>query len=148
MSVDTNVLVYVLDDYDPAKQETARKVVATLMAADALLGLQCVGEFQAVLRRKLRVAPWEAAQEARNLLTSFATFPSTETACLAALGGLAAGRSAYWDTLLVHSAADAGCSVLFTEDVQGAPAVGGVEIVNPFAADGQLSDRARALLSL
>ena len=87
-------------------------------------------------------------QEARNLLISLPTFPATDKAVLAALSEVAAGRSGYWDTLLVHSAADAGCTVMFTEDRQGAACVGGVELVSPFGQDGGVSERARELLEL
>lgn len=148
MTLDTNVLVYLLDHDEPAKQATARTVVGELMRRESVLALQCVGEFQNVARRKLRLAPWEAAQEAHNLLTSFATFPATETAALAALGKLAAGRWSYWDALLIHSAAEAGCTTLFSEDVQADTVTAGVEVVNPFASDSALSDRARELLEL
>lgn len=148
MTLDSNVLVYVHDDGEPAKQAAASAVVAELMRRESLIALQCVGEFQNVLRRKLKAPAWEAAEEARNLLLGFRSFASTERACLSALAVVATGRGGYWDQLLIHSAADAGCTVLFTEDRQGAPTVGGVEIVNPFGPEGALSERARQLLEL
>ena len=146
MTVDSNVLVYVQDGHDPAKQATAVRVVAELLRRRAIIGLQCVGEFQNALRRKLRAPPWLAAQAARHLLVSFSTFPASESAALAALGAVAAGRASYWDSLLIHSAAEAGCEVIFSEDRQGARHVAGVEIVDPFGPDGAPSERASTLL--
>lgn len=148
MTVDTNVLVYVHDDHVPAKQTTAITVVRELMRREAPLALQCVGEFQNTVPRKLGVTPWLAAQEARNLLMSFTTFKSTESACLAALDVAATSRRSYWDALLIASAAEAGCTVLFSEDRQDRPSIAGVEIVNPFDPHGFLSDRAKDLLDL
>lgn len=147
MTVDSNVLVYLHDDSEADKQSVAALVMSRLMERETRIGLQCVGEFQNVLRRKLRAPSWQAAEEARNLLVSFESFAATEGACLAALGVVSTGRGGYWDTLLMHSAADAGCTVMFTEDDQGAPRVGGLEIVNPFGPEG-VSARARDLLDL
>lgn len=148
MTIDTNVLVYVQDDHDRVKQATAARVTAELFRREAPVALQCVGELQNILRRKLQAPAWLAAQEARNLLVTCPTFPATEAAALKALAAVASGRGSYWDALLIHSAAEAGCEVIFTEDRQGADRIGGVEVVSPFAPDGELSDRARELLDL
>ena len=148
MTADTNVLVYVHDGHDRKKQATASKVVGELMRRNSYIGLQCIGEFTTTLVRKLRAAPWDASQESRNLLVSFLTFPPTETAALSALAAVAAGRSSYWDALLIHSAAEAGHTVIFTEDRQHSTTIAGVEIVNPFNEAGGLSDRAQELLGL
>ena len=42
----------------------------------------------------------------------------------------------FWDALILRSAKQAGCSVLLSEDMQGAREVDGVTIVNPFRKDG------------
>lgn len=38
----------------------------------------------------------------------------------------------FWDALIVRSAQQAGCKVLFTEDLQAAREIDGLQIVNPF----------------
>ncbi len=38
----------------------------------------------------------------------------------------------FWDAMIVHAARSAGCSVLYTEDLQHDAVLGGVRIVNPF----------------
>ena len=148
MTADTNIFVYVVDDQDSAKQSVARLVVGALMQRDAQIALQCVGEYQNVLRRKLKRPPWEVAQDARNLMASFSTFLASETAALAALTAMAAGEGSYWDRLLLYSASEAGQTVLFTEDMQSGARIAGVEIVNPFTLAGDISLRARELLEL
>ena len=52
----------------------ATQVTAFLAARSWPLALQVIGETQNVLRRKLRQPPWQAAQNARNLLTTFPSF--------------------------------------------------------------------------
>ncbi len=81
------------------------------------------------------------------LLDDFETFPSSKPAARAALIEMAAGRLSYWDALMLASAAEAGCTVMLSEDMQDGAILFGLEIVNPFAAGG-LSARAAELLGL
>jgi len=148
ISIDTNVLVYAADDDEPAKQSTAKTVLIGISAVKAVLGLQVIGELQNVLRRKLRQPPWTAAQNARNLLHAFESFPSTETAAEEALTLMAAGRLSYWDALLLVSAREAGVTILLSEDMQDGLRLGSIEVVNPFGADGGPSARVSELLRL
>ncbi|MDP1738989.1 MAG: PIN domain-containing protein [Caulobacter sp.] len=147
ITADTNVLVYVSDDAAPLKQRVAVQVMRRLSERRQPIGLQVVGELQNVLRRKLGHAPAVAATAARDVLQSFDVFPPTETAADEALTLMAAGRLSYWDALLVVSAGEAGVSTVLSEDMQDGARFGGVEIINPFAADG-LSARARKVLEL
>ena len=41
----------------------------------------------------------------------------------------------FWDALIVRSAKQSGCSVLFSEDMQAVREIDGVRIVNPFPFD-------------
>ncbi|MDB5438744.1 MAG: PilT-like protein [Caulobacteraceae bacterium] len=148
ISLDTNILVYVAQDDEPARQSTALQLVLAARRLDCPLGLQVIGELQNVLRRKLRLPPWKAAQEARNVLESFRIFPATERAASEALSLMAAGRLSYWDALLLISARQFGVTHMLSEDMQDGALYGGVTIVNPFGSDGALSDRAREMLEL
>ena len=147
ITADTNIFVYLHDEAEPRKRATARLIVDRLAERDVSVALQVVGEYQNVLRRRLRVPPWLAAQEARTLLEAFDTFASTRAGAERALEQLAAGRLSYWDALLLASAAEAGCSALLTEDMQDESSVFGVRIVNPFTNEG-LSGAAREVLGL
>ncbi|TCS16079.1 PIN domain-containing protein [Caulobacter sp. BK020] len=146
ISLDTNVLVYVSDDDEPAKQAVASELLTILGARRQPLGLQVIGELANVLSRKLRHPPWAAAQHARNVLHAFDTFPPGETAVEEALSLMASGRLGYWDALLLTSARAFGVKVMLSEDMQDGFKFGAIEVVNPFAPDGGLSLRARELL--
>lgn len=145
ITADTNIFVYLHDEAEPQKRAAARLVVERLTERDASVALQVVGEYQNALRRRLRVPPWLAAQEARTLLEAFDVFPPTRAAAERALEQLAAGRLSYWDALLLASAAEVGCKTLLSEDMQDASSVFGVRIINPFA-EGGLSPAAREAL--
>jgi predicted nucleic acid-binding protein len=146
ITADTNVLTYLWDNHAPAKMGVAVQVVALLSARSSPLALQVIGETQNVLRRKLRQPPWQAAQNARNLLTAFPSFQASVANAAESLTLMAAGRFSYWDALLVTAARDNGCTVLLTEDMQNGARFGSLEIVSPFGAAGP-SDRLKALMA-
>ena len=136
ISIDTNVLVYLWDNSAPQKMTVAQRIVSTLSGNGAQLGLQVIGETQAVRRRTVGQPPWLAAQNARNLLVAFDTFAADEANVAEALALMAAGRMNYWDALLVTASRDAGCTVLLTEDMQDGFQLGDLEIVHPFGPTG------------
>ncbi|MGH6956484.1 MAG: PIN domain-containing protein [Caulobacteraceae bacterium] len=146
ITADTNVLVYLWDNYVPTKTSVAALAVSSLMERASLLGLQVIGETQNALRRKLRQPPWQAAQNARALLSAFDTFVASEANVAESLTMMAAGRLSYWDALLITAARDAGCRTLLSEDMQDGARFGDLEILNPFGATGP-SERLNALLS-
>ena len=147
ITADSNIFVYIVDPRDPLKQATAEKVVSGLEDAEGLIALQVVGEFQNVVTRKLKMPRSVAAPLALAILNSFDTFPASKSAARVALGEVGAGRLSYWDALMLASAAEAGCTVMLSEDIQDGATLFGLEIVNPFAIGG-VSARAAELLAL
>jgi len=148
ITVDTNVLVYVYDGFDAARQKAALTIVQRLTAGRSPVARQAIGELHNVLRRKLRRPAWEAAHAARTVLTAFeSSFPASAQAVEDALAHASAGSLSYWDALLIASARDAGCSTLISEDMHPGRFLS-IEIVKPFDASGRFSDRVIELLGL
>lgn len=146
-TIDTNVFFYVLDSRDPLKQAAAQVLVEALRGEDCHVALQVCGELYASITKKLRRAPWEAGQAARNVLVAFPTFATSRSAVERALAEASAGRFSYWDALLLASAAEAGCKLCFSEDMADGIRLGDIEVVAPFGPSG-ISERARSLLTL
>jgi predicted nucleic acid-binding protein len=57
------------------------------------------------------------------------------------------GKFSLWDGVLLASAAEAGCTVILSEDMQDGARLGPITICNPFGPDG-LSAGAREALGL
>ncbi len=133
--VDTNVLVYLFDAQDPARQQRARDVVAELVRERALvLSSQVLSELYVTVTRKL--AEPLPPEQALRALADLAAFPVV--AVDAALVQRAASRSAsesisHWDALIVEAAVEAGADTLYTEDLQPGSGYRGVTVVDPFA---------------
>lgn len=148
ISADTNIFVYAVDDRDPlGRQPVAQAVVLRLTALQHPIALQVVGELQNVLRRRLKLPPHLAMQQARNIFATFPNFTYDAGCVEIALGQAAAGRYSYWDALLLTACSRAGITTLLSEDMRDGSVFLGVQIVNPFSPQG-LSPRASKLLQL
>ncbi len=147
LSLDTNILIYSVDDRDVLKQNTARLVLYRALEMGAVLALQVVGEYQNVLKRRIKLPTEHAATAAAFVLRAFDTFAYDREAVGRALEASRAYRFSYWDALLLASAEASGVTALFSEDMHHVGMFGRVEIINPFSDEG-LSTRARTVLNL
>ncbi|MGH2784045.1 MAG: PIN domain-containing protein [Actinomycetota bacterium] len=129
--VDTNVLVYTVDEAEPAKRSRARDVLAALSPGDFVVSTQVLAEFYVVVTRKLAMREADAAA-ALEELSRLRVVP-LEARLVEE--GIALSRRAsisLWDALIVRAAAEAGCDRLLSEDLADASRMGGVSIENPF----------------
>lgn len=127
--IDTNVLLYLLSD-DQTKAGRAEE----LLRSRAIISVQVLNEFVAVARRKSSLT----IPEIRDGLTVIRAFCDirpvdidTHEHALAICERF--GLTTY-DALIVAAAGLAGCSCLWTEDMQHGQTIGGVTIANPFTA--------------
>jgi predicted nucleic acid-binding protein len=145
-TLDTNVLVYAVDARDPRKQSLAAQIVRQSALADCPLALQSIGEFYIAATRKLKLAAADARERSLRLMTVFEIFPHSPNALRAALAESAAGRFGFWDAVLLASAAEAGCSVILSEDMRDGARFGSLRVCHPFAG-AELSPSARELIT-
>jgi predicted nucleic acid-binding protein len=129
---DTNILVYADDKAAPAKQRRAIDLVAEhRRAGTGVLSLQVLQEYFVTVTRKLRVDAAIARRKV-ELLAEFDVAAPEVADILAAIDLHRLHGFSFWDALILRAAKQAGCSVLFSEDMQGSREVDGVRIVNPF----------------
>ena len=147
-TLDTNVLVYALDRASGDRQTVASQIIARAPFVECWLTLQSISEFYfAMTRKRLTASIAEARDQALDWLDMFPTIPASATAVRAALATASSGRASYWDALLVHTAAEAGCAAILTEDLAADTTLAGVRVINPFAG-ATLSTGAEALLAI
>lgn len=147
VTLDTNILVYVVDNRNPSKQRVAAQVFAVLAARSAPLALQVIGEFQNAAAKRLRLPRAAAAATGLQLLSAFQTFAYDAVAVERATGAFATGRFSYWDGLLLAAAERAGLEALLSEDMHDGERFGRLEVINPFAGP-EISSRARQVLGI
>lgn len=144
VTLDTNILVYCVQAGDP-RQGPAMELVELAIGAGCPLMLQSIGEFFVAATRKRYITQAAAAQQVRRWLTIFPDpVPPSVQAVEAAIAAAAAGRFAYWDALLLTTAAEAGCEVVLSEDMAPGAMLGPIRVVPAFAA-GAINPAARDL---
>jgi len=129
---DTNVLIYADDKAAPAKQQRAIELLAEhRRARTGVLSLQVLQEYFVTVTRKLRVDVVIARRKV-ELLAEFDVAAPEVGDILAAIDLHRLHGFSFWDALVVRAAKQAGCGVLYSEDMQGEREIDGVRIVNPF----------------
>jgi predicted nucleic acid-binding protein len=124
---DTNVLVYA--QQDGGKADRAR----ALFADGGKISVQVLNEFVAVSRRK-QGRDWPAIAEAVSDVLTMIDPPLALTLDMHIAARVLAEdhRLSFYDALIVAAAIEAGCDILYSEDVQHGRAIGGLAIINPF----------------
>jgi predicted nucleic acid-binding protein len=129
---DTHVLVYADDKAAPAKQRRALDLIAEHRRdATGVVSLQVLQEYFVTVTRKLHVDSHIDRRKV-ELLAEFDVAAPDVADILAAIDLHRLHRFSFWDALVLRSAKQAGCRVVFSEDMQEAREIDGVHIVNPF----------------
>ena len=129
---DTNVLVYADDKAAPAKQRRVLDLVTEhRRARTGVVSLQVLQEYFVTVTRKLRVDA-SIARRKVELLAEFHVAAPDVADILAAIDLHRLHNLSFWDALVIRSAKQSGCTVLFSEDMQHTREIEGLQIVNPF----------------
>ncbi len=136
--VDTNVLVYAHDDSAGGKRDQARALVEQLwQSRDGCLSVQVLQEFFVTVTRKIaKPLDAETAKEIIADLSRWYVHVPAADDVLAAIGIHQRAGISFWDAMIVRSAAEIGCSVLYSEDLNASQEYSGVRVENPFQPSG------------
>jgi predicted nucleic acid-binding protein len=130
--LDTNILVYSDDPRDPQKQAKAIDLITSHMRQrTGVVSLQVLQEYFVSATGKLKLD----SELAKARVEFFARFHVAEPSVgdiLAAIDLHRLYSISLWDTLILRSAKQSGCSVLLSEDMQHGQMIDGVRVVNPF----------------
>jgi predicted nucleic acid-binding protein len=133
--LDTNVFVYSFDMSSPKKSAQATKLIRTAIETrGGIVSYQVVQEFFNVALRRFS-KPMSSVDAEQYLSTTFRPLLSVHSS--QALYGEALRVGArfqlpWFDSLIVASAIEGECDVLYSEDFQDGQHIGSVTISNPF----------------
>ncbi len=132
-AVDTNVLIYAHDPRDPAKQQKAVTLIASLTSGALLCQVSC--EYVAA-SRKLAAFGLNQAQalaDLRRLRRLWTPVLPNWTMLDLAETLMATGNLSFWDALVVAACQENGIQTLYSEDFDASTtALTGVQVINPF----------------
>jgi predicted nucleic acid-binding protein len=116
----------------PLKRDRARELLGeALSAGTGVLSTQVLQEYFVNATRKLKLDP-ARAQARIELYLGFEVMVVRVEHLLGAIDLHRLRSLAFWDALVARCAADAGCDLLLTEDLQDGSTLEGVRVQNPF----------------
>ena len=135
--VDTNVLLYAYDPSAGEKHLRARTLVGELgRARRGALSVQVLQEFYVNVVRKIAVplSPSDARDRIR-MLSRWTVHSPLAHDVISGTEISEQHQISLWDAMIVRSASELGCTVLWSEDLNSGQRIDGVEIRNSFSDD-------------
>jgi len=134
--VDTNLIVYTMDDDEPEKRDKCRRLLDDLVARrGGVISTQVLQETYVVATRKLRRDPLRVRADLK-LLSALELVLIAPPIIFEAIDCSILNTISFWDALLVAAAASARCDTLWTEDLNDGQTLLGVRIENPLKEPG------------
>ena len=133
--VDTNVMLYLKDPQDPAKQAIAQRWVAALAERDLLvISPQVMNEFAHSILRKFPAVTRDDLTNFLSAMQPWCKAPLTAQTCLDGLSLNARYRFSFFDSTMIAAALAYGCDIFLSEDLGHGQKIGDLTILSPFTA--------------
>ena len=136
VALDTNVLAYAEGVNGEDRKATALRILRDFSEHEVVVPAQALGELFVVLTRKARRDAAAARDAVLGWADGFPLVDTTPAVVMEAMELVATHRLAFWDAVMLAAAAQAGCRVLLSEDMQHGFTWRGVTIQDPFGATG------------
>lgn len=133
--LDTNVFVYAYDDRDARKHSVAVDLIRQLtIGGEAVISYQVVQEFfnVAITKSPTKLRHSDAQVILQDVFRPLQIVPSSIALVSDAIRIQERYRLSWYDSLIVSAAQQAGCSILYSEDLQHGQQFGSVTVQNPF----------------
>lgn len=126
--LDSNVVIYAVSGDDARRQ-----IAEELLAAAPVVSTQVLGEVATVLRRKWRLEYGEITRILDAAFANATILPITPETVKDALRIGGRHGFSFYDSQIIAAALAAGCTHLFTEDLQHGQVIDALTVRNPFA---------------
>ena len=133
VALDTNILAYAENTNGPAMKRAALDLVARLPPESTLIPVQVLCELFSVLVKKAGRTRSAARDAVLGWGDSFPLIDTSSSVSLVAMDVVVRHQLGWWDAVILSAAADAGCRLLLSEDLQDGFTWSGVTVTNPFA---------------
>jgi len=133
--LDTNILIYSFDRESAAKRRRAAALIANaLEESRGVISYQVVQEFLNAALRKFSspLTPADAGRYLTIVLEPLCTVFASVALFHQAIDIAGRWKYPFYDSLIIASALQAECSILYSEDLQTGQKIGNLRIVNPF----------------
>jgi len=136
--VDSNVLIYAYDASAGSRYDRAKSLVKRLGSGpEGAVSVQVLQEFYVNVVGKIeqRLTP----EDARGVVRTLSRWPVHSPGAADVLEATVIAEEntiSFWDAMIVRSAAQLGCTTLWSEDLNDGQTIAGITVRNPFGAHG------------
>ena len=135
--LDTNILVYMLDETDDIKRRRAEQLVTRgIEAGTACISYQVVQETLNVVTRRLGFSYGDSRTLFADVLAPLWTVQPSRVLYEHGLALRDRYGFSFYDSMIVAGAVESGCVRLYSEDLQHGQRIESLTIENPFSARG------------
>lgn len=128
--LDTNIIIYSLGN----DVEKSRKSIE-LITKNPVISVQVLNESANTLGRKFSMPVGDIEAVIRRLVKECSVKPLTENIHFSALEIKETYKFSFYDSLIIASALEANCNILYSEDMQHKQIISNqLQIINPFRA--------------
>lgn len=128
--LDTNVLIYFHSHTEPVKKQIVEKIIES--SSSIIISTQVINEFINVMHKKRGVAFAKLIAIVNELSQNFTVAQINVHTIEQALNIAAQHNYSYFDSLMLSSALEHNCSVIYSEDMHHKHVLGTLTIQNPF----------------
>ena len=126
---DTNIVVYYFTSTELEKRQIAASI---LLQSQGIISTQVLNELSNVLSKKYHFSWTEIGVVIENFSDNFEVKVVNEKIIVKAIACAKRYHYSYYDSLILASALEAECSILYSEDFQDGQVIEGLQIINPF----------------
>ncbi len=134
--IDSNIWIYALVDSGVEKEKRVAIInfLEMLRDDDIFVSTQVINEFHWILKRKYRIEDDIIKMNVENgILKLVQVLPQRLTDYKRAYKIRNSFKISFWDSLIIASALENGCNILYTEDMQHNQLIENkLKIINPF----------------
>ena len=130
--IDTNVLIYAFSEDEPTKQQKALNLIDAV-ACDAIISNQVINELANIFLKKFKL-PIEQVEDSFLFFYSLLNIVSFDMSTqIRALRLKQRYNLQYFDSLIISTALENKCNILYSEDMQHELIIDNrLKIINPF----------------
>ena len=130
--IDTNILVYTLDQKNIEKRDMARRIVKKVVEShQPVISTQVIKEFYVVASTKLKADPIVV----KNIIHNFHNMEIVNNdldLIEQAIDISILSQLSFWDSLIIAAAEKENCEYVLSEDLNSGQNYRGIKLLNPF----------------
>lgn len=132
--IDTNILIYCYHDLNPEKRDKSRNLINKF--DEVIISTQVLNEFANAFHKKLKAEWRDITISLQEILSNFSITTNSQITTLKACRISEKYKISFYDGLILASALENNCTILFSEDMQnGQRFEDKLIIINPFLGD-------------